>query len=132
MSSHVAITSNKAYLSKSILKSSLLLGVGFSTLLLSSNALAQDSDIDEVVATGTRQVIQDSINLKRENTQIVDGLSAEEIGDIPALSIGEALESITGVASHRENGGATEVSIRICPQQLSTDVLLVMGQVIDL
>ncbi|NNE35445.1 MAG: TonB-dependent receptor, partial [Rhodothermales bacterium] len=27
-------------------------------------------------------------------------------------SIGEALESITGAASHRENGGATEISIR--------------------
>ena len=69
-------------------------------------------ELDVVTVTGTRQVIQDSIALKRSNTQIVDGLSAEEIGDIPALSIGEALENVTGVASHRENGGATEVSIR--------------------
>lgn len=42
----------------------------------------------------------------------MDGLSAEDIGDLPALSIGEALESITGAASHRENGGATEITIR--------------------
>jgi hypothetical protein len=53
-----------------------------------------------------------AIDIKRQSTTIVDGLSATDIGDLPALSIGEALESITGAASHRENGGATEISIR--------------------
>lgn len=87
-------------------------------------AFAQDApDEDEVVVTGSRQVIQDSIALKRSSTQIVDGLSADEIGDIPALSIGEALENITGVASHRENGGATEVSIRGLGPYLSSTVV---------
>ena len=80
--------------------------------LLAQPVMAQTAPADEIVVTGSRQVIQDSIALKRDNAQIVDGLSADEIGDIPALSIGEALENITGVASHRENGGATEVSIR--------------------
>ena len=92
-------------------------------LAMSQAALAQDNSTDEVIVTGTRQVIQDSIALKRDNTQIVDGLSADEIGDIPALSIGEALESITGVASHRENGGATEVSIRGLGPYLSSTVV---------
>jgi len=86
-------------------------------------ALAQDSDDDTIVVTGSRQVIQDAIALKRNNTQIVDGLSADEIGDIPALSIGEALENITGVASHRENGGATEVSVRGLGPYLSSTVV---------
>ena len=78
---------------------------------------------DTVVVTGSRKLQQDSIILKRENTQIVDGLSADEIGDIPALSIGEALETITGVTSHRENGGATEVSIRGLGPFLSSTVI---------
>ena len=74
---------------------------------------AQETDLlEEVIVTGTRQLIQDSISIKRDNVLVVDGLSASDIGDLPALSIGEALESLTGVASHRENGGATEVSIR--------------------
>ncbi|MEQ9315201.1 MAG: TonB-dependent receptor [Henriciella sp.] len=67
---------------------------------------------DTVVVTGARSVIQNTIDIKRQSTTIVDGLSATDIGDLPALSIGEALESITGAASHRENGGATEISIR--------------------
>ncbi|WP_020210470.1 TonB-dependent receptor [Gilvimarinus chinensis] len=80
-------------------------------------AQAQDSSdemlaLEEVVVQGTRATIQTTIDIKRNSTTIVDGMSANDIGDMPALSIGEALESITGASSHRENGGATEISIR--------------------
>ena len=71
-----------------------------------------DEPIEEISVIGTRATIQSTINIRRNSTTIVDGLSATDIGDLPALSIGEALESITGAASHRENGGATEISIR--------------------
>lgn len=72
---------------------------------------AQDNtEIIEV--KGVRQTIQDSIAIKKDASSIVDGLSASDIGDIPALSIGEALETLTGASSHREQGGATEISIR--------------------
>mgnify|MGYP003384693088 CR=1 FL=1 len=71
-----------------------------------------ESNIEVVEIVGTRRTIQDQIAIKREATTVVDGLSASDIGDLPALSIGEALETITGASSHRENGGATEISIR--------------------
>lgn len=71
-----------------------------------------DNQVEVIDVVGTRKTIQDQIAIKREATTIVDGLSADDIGDLPALSIGEALESITGAASHRENGGATEITIR--------------------
>ena len=81
--------------------------------VLFAQAEVEEKAIEEVVVTaGPRSTIQKSIELKRNSLQIVDGLNAEEIGEIPALSIGEALETLTGAASHRENGGATEVSIR--------------------
>ncbi|MDO6746422.1 TonB-dependent receptor [Gilvimarinus sp. 1_MG-2023] len=68
--------------------------------------------VEEVFVTGSRATIQTTIDIKRNSTTIVDGMSANDIGDMPALSIGEALENITGASSHRENGGATEISIR--------------------
>jgi len=77
-----------------------------------SGASSEQVAIEEVLVTGTRATERSRIEIKRDATQVVDGLSATDIGDLPALSIGEALESITGVSSHRENGGATEVSIR--------------------
>ena len=112
------------------LRAKLLIAISavMTSLFCSSGVIAQESTddadgIEVVVVTGTRQVIQDSIDLKRNSTQIVDGISAAEIGDLPALSIGEALESITGAASHRENGGATEVSIRGLGPYLSSTVV---------
>ena len=78
---------------------------------LSAGLLAQEQqNIEEVIVTGTRATIQDAISLKRNSTAIVDGLSSDEIGGIPALSIGEALETVTGASSHRENGGAPPFS----------------------
>lgn len=88
----------------------LALATGAAGPLVSGAVFAQEAE--EVIVTGTRQLIQDQIAIKRDSTAIVDGLSASDIGELPALSIGEALESITGAASHRENGGATEISIR--------------------
>lgn len=78
----------------------------------SENENQTDNEVEIIDVVGTRKTIQDQIAIKREATTIVDGLSSEDIGDLPALSIGEALESITGAASHRENGGATEITIR--------------------
>ena len=102
------------------LRSSWLLVLCTPMLLPTAAALAQDEVavadeedvLEEIVVTGMRRTIQDSIQLKRDSTEIVDGLNADEIGALPALSIGEALETITGAATHRENGGATEVAIR--------------------
>lgn len=98
---------------------SLALVVGF--LFESGQTVAQE--MQEVTVSATRSTIQKSIELKRSSTQIVDGLNSDEIGEIPALSIGEALETLTGASSHRENGGATEVSIRGLGPFLTSTVL---------
>jgi len=89
--------------------------------LIAAPATAQDADAQAaqpesgestIVVTGLRQTIQGSIDAKRNNDLIFDVLAADEIGDLPALSIAEALETLTGAGSHREQGGATEISIR--------------------
>ncbi|ALM89233.1 MULTISPECIES: TonB-dependent receptor [Alteromonas] len=85
----------------------------FSLHAQEANVTEEDqADVEVIDVVGTRKTIQDQIAIKRESTTVVDGLSSEDIGELPALSIGEALESITGAASHRENGGATEITIR--------------------
>lgn len=76
------------------------------------NAPAVDESTEVIQVKGIRNTIQESIAIKKLSTSIVDGLSSEDIGDLPALSIGEALETLTGASSHVEQGGATEISIR--------------------
>lgn len=120
----MAILNRSRGVGNSTVRLSRLLLLGAAALPLAGAAIAQENttdstsdteetrELDTVTVTGSRQVIQNTIDIKRNATTIVDGLSATDIGDLPALSIGEALESITGAASHRENGGATEISIR--------------------
>ncbi|MEO0576095.1 MAG: TonB-dependent receptor [Pseudomonadota bacterium] len=81
------------------------------------------TQIDEITVTGIRQTVQSTIDIKRNSVQIVDGLSSDQLGDIPALSVGDALETITGATSHQENGGATELSIRGLGPFLGTTVV---------
>ena len=107
--------SNRNFSNFKPVKALLLAGSSLSMLAISQAAMAQTgetTDPNEVVATGTRLIVQDALKLKRQATTVVDGLSADEIGDLPALSIAEALEQITSVGSQREGSGATEVSIR--------------------
>lgn len=78
----------------------------------STSGSSQETALEEVVVTGIRASIQSSIEEKREATVVSDVLSAEDIGDLPALSIGEAIETITGAATHREKGGASEIAVR--------------------
>ncbi len=101
------------------------------TALASVPAIAQDADEPEsveegdgeIIVSGIRATIQGSIEEKRNSIEVFDALSADEIGDIPALSIGEALETLTGAGSHREQGGATEISIRGLGPFLSSTVI---------
>ncbi|MDV3455890.1 TonB-dependent receptor [Sphingomonas sp. HF-S4] len=86
---------------------------------MAQTAPAADAEVDDqtvendaIVVTGVRATIETSNAVKREENAIVDALSSTEIGDLPALSIGEAIQTITGATSHQEKGGATEISLR--------------------
>lgn len=68
--------------------------------------------LDQVQVTGIRGSIQSSINKKRDDTVVSDVLSAEDIGDLPAPSLADAIETLTGAASTRDKTGASEISIR--------------------
>jgi iron complex outermembrane receptor protein len=86
-------------------------------LMGSGVAVAQDQaganeNIDEVVVTGLRKSIQDSIGAKKENSSIVEVVSAEDIGKLPDSSIAEAIGRLPGIAAQRTNGRAQTLSIR--------------------
>lgn len=71
-----------------------------------------DTIMEEIVVSATRRALQNALDIKRNTTAIVDVLSAGDIGDIPSLSVAEALEGITGASAHRLKGSGSQVSIR--------------------
>ena len=70
---------------------------------------ASDSDI---VVTGIRSSLQGALNAKRNAPQVLDAISAEDIGKFPDKNIGEALQRVTGVQLSRADGEGAGVTIR--------------------
>jgi TonB-dependent receptor len=85
-------------------------------VLAQEQAASEQSDedlvIEEVIVSGMRRALQNSIDIKRQATGIVDALSIGDIGDIPSLSVGEAIEQVTGATGHRFKGSVSGISIR--------------------
>ena len=62
--------------------------------------------------------MRDSLAVKRESIQVVDAISAEDVGDFPDKNIGEAIQRVPGVQINRQDGEGRSVSIRGADQSL--------------
>jgi iron complex outermembrane receptor protein len=65
-----------------------------------------------IVVTGIRRSVQDSIQIKRRETSMVEAVSAEEIGKLPDVSIAESIARLPGLTAQRVAGRAQIVSVR--------------------
>ena len=84
-----------------------------------SSQESQASTLDEIVVTGIRGALSDAIRTKRNRDTIGEGISADDIGSLPALDIAEALQVVPGVQVNRENNDGAfrygEISLRGLP-----------------
>lgn len=85
--------------------------------------VADDDTGEEIVVTGIRGSINNSVAQKKENTSIVEVVSAEEIGKLPDMSIAESLSRLPGLATQRLDGRANVVSIRGLAPDFTTTLL---------
>lgn len=70
------------------------------------------SSADEIIVTGIRRSLANSIEQKRRANQIVDTITAEDIGKLPDENIAESIQRITGVQITRDRGEGLGVNIR--------------------
>ncbi len=81
------------------------------------------SDDSDIVITGIRRGIADSIELKRNEDSIVEAVSAEDIGKLPDVSIAESIARLPGLATQRVAGRAQVISIRGLAPDFTTTLL---------
>jgi len=62
--------------------------------------------------------MRDSLSVKRESMQVLDAISAEDVGDFPDKNIGEAIQRVPGVQINRQDGEGRAISIRGADQSL--------------
>jgi len=70
------------------------------------------AELGEIKVTGVRAAIERAISVKQNANEIVDAISAEDIGKLPDNSIAESLARIPGIAVQRVAGRASTVTLR--------------------
>ena len=80
------------------------------------SAFAQDDaeaeGEDVITITGFRASLAEALDIKREETGVVDAIVAEDIADFPDLNLAESLQRIPGVAITREAGEGRQITVR--------------------
>ncbi len=67
---------------------------------------------EEVLVTGFRASLQNSISAKQNSASVVEAVYAEDIGKLPDASIAETLARIPGLAGERRDGRTSGISVR--------------------
>lgn len=100
------------------------------TLALSGQAapvLAAQStsgtEIEEVVVTGIRSSLRQSIETKREAVGVVDAITSEDVGKFPDKNLAEALQRVPGIVVNREFGEGERVNLRGTASNLTRTLL---------
>ena len=83
--------------------------------------------LEEVIVTGFRASLADALQNKRESNQIIESVSAEDIGKFPDQNVAESLQRLPGISIDRSNGMGTKARIRGLDQNvtlLNDDIFL--------
>lgn len=74
--------------------------------------VTEDEGEDVILVTGLRSAIESALTAKRDATSIVEVISAEDLGQLPDLSIADSLARLPGVTAQRVRGRSQQISIR--------------------
>lgn len=83
-------------------------------------APAAAQDLDAVKVVGLRASLQSAQSIKRDSTQIVDSVVAEDLGKLPDVTASASLARVTGVQVTRAAGEAADVQVRGLPNLTTT------------
>jgi iron complex outermembrane receptor protein len=105
-----------------------LIGAAVAMALLKPSAPAFADDaaaetLDEVVVTGIRGSIRQSLQTKREAVGVVDAISAEDVGKFPDKNLAEALQRVPGIVISRDFGEGERVNLRGTNSNLTRTLL---------
>jgi TonB-dependent receptor len=95
-----------------------MLGGTLSALLilpaLNVSYAQDDSDevIEEVVVTAIRSSLTRSMDIRRNESGVVDAITAQDIGKFPDTNLAESLQRITGVSIDRRNNEGNQITVR--------------------
>ena len=88
------------------------LGATLASPVIAQDQMPPEEVIEEVVVTGIRSSLMNSMNTKRTSDGVVDAITSEDIGKFPDTNLAESLQRITGVSIDRSRGEGSRVTVR--------------------
>ncbi|MFY8092666.1 MAG: TonB-dependent receptor [Niveispirillum sp.] len=82
------------------------------TPALAQNASTEQPILDEIIVTGLRASLEQAVDIKRDAPQVMDVITASDVGKLPDVNVAEALQRVTGVQITRVFGEGQSVSVR--------------------
>lgn len=80
-------------------------------------------ELETLQVIGIRSGIEKAIDVKKDNTSIVEVVSAEDLGKLPDISIADSISRLPGLAAQRVAGRPSTISIRGLSGDYSTTLL---------
>ncbi|MCW4463258.1 TonB-dependent receptor [Sphingomonas sp. BT-65] len=71
-----------------------------------------EEETEEIIVSGIRASLQQAAEVKRDASQVMDVITAEDVGKLPDANVAEALQRVTGVQITRVFGEGQSVSVR--------------------
>ncbi|WP_242123395.1 TonB-dependent receptor [Sphingobium sp. Sx8-8] len=68
---------------------------------------AGDASVADIVVTGLRASLRNSAQIKKNTMEVVDSITAADIGKLPDPNVGETLSRVPGVQAYRFGGEAS-------------------------
>ena len=104
------------------------IAIAISTSAVPTAAFAQEAPADaadesEIIITGFRASLESAVNTKKSADQIVESVSAEDIGKLPDASIAESIARLPGLTSQRVAGRSSIIAVRGFGPDFSTTTL---------
>ncbi len=106
------------------------IAIAISTIAIPTAVLAQEAAADTaefedgaIIVSGFRASLESAINKKKTSNQVVESISAEDIGKLPDASIAESIARLPGLTSQRVSGRSNAITIRGFAPDFSTTLL---------
>ena len=82
-----------------------LLGMAYPALAQQSGS-TKAQQLDTITVTGIRASIEKAIEVKKNSTEVVEVITAEDIGKMPDKNVADSLQRIPGVTISSQSGGS--------------------------
>jgi iron complex outermembrane recepter protein len=86
--------------------------LSFSTLASAQEQSEQADEAEEIVVTGFRASLRESLDIKRDAGVMVDAITSEDIADFPDANLAESLQRIPGISIDRDQGEGRTITVR--------------------